>query len=354
MAPAFGIDLFLYSRKCINFEKGTVNGKFFKNGSVIMQNVSIPKLTDNHIAPNNSSNIELYRRLTPFTYCPRNRLGINKFQQAKKMLQNPDPRFMSFLIPQVAANDASQLMHSFFELNTSEIILKSATGMEGRGIVKITRKPGRKYIVRENGNIIELNEDDFKQHFSSGHIPKHGFAQTCVNSYSQSMNNAPFDVRIKVQRRNADEYTITMYPRININKNAVTSNIHQGGVTIPLDIFLNNEYGSEANGIRNSLNNFANDFPAYFQQFLDKPFFDLGIDIGIDRKPDKSKSCGFSLQPMIFEVNAFPGSSGYLGERTGVDNIIATFEYYHYLWNRYINENHSDYIGLTESDRKVS
>lgn len=242
-------------------------------------------------------------------------------------------------------------MDSFNVLNTDEVILKSAFGMEGQGIVKVTRLTD-KYVLNEDGKITEWSPIDF-QHYFRTRIPKYWFAQPCVNSYAQSEYGAPFDIRVRVQRRNEHQYTATMYPRISGRKNSITSNIHQGGFTVPLEYFLNREYGSEADTVKRLLNSFASGFPMYFQQFLDKPFFDMGIDVGIDRRPDIDSPSGFTFQPVVFEVNAFPGSTGYLGERTGVDNAIATFEYYHYLWNRYIDENHSDYVGLTDAERLV-
>lgn len=351
MARAWDIELFFYSMDGTDFDNNTVNGKFFENGKIVYRSVPIPKLTDNHISPNRRDAVEFYDKLTKISFCPRNRMSLNKFQQSKQCRLNPDPRYIDYVIPSISVNNVQQLSDSFNVLDTDVIILKSAFGMEGRGIVKIAKSDG-KYIVNEDGKITGMTPAEYRAYFET-HIPKHGFTQPCINSYAQSEGGAPFDVRVKVQRRNGTDYTATMYPRISGRKDSITSNIHQGGFTVPLEYFLNREYGSEAGTVKNSLNTFANGFPGYFQQFMDKPFFDLGIDVGIDRRPDSGSSCGHTFHPVVFEVNAFPGSTGYLGERTGVDNAMATFEYYHYLWNRHIDEKHPDFVGLTDEDRVV-
>jgi hypothetical protein len=344
MAPAFGINLFMYSVSDVDFENKTINGKFFENGKVVRRVVPIPPLTDNRLIIG-IANREFYKQMAPLSYCPRNKLGINKFQQNELYLKHPDPRFADWAIPSVKTSTVEELLASFDSLKTDEIIMKSAGGNQGKGIIKIERHEGL-YVASEDGFIEEIPAREFAERFAD-RVPRMGFAQPCINSRAVSEVGAPFDIRIKVQRRNATKYSVTMYPRINASKGAITSNIHQGGFTIPLETFLLREYGSQSGEIREVLDAFGKTFPTYFQKFLKRPFFDLGIDIGIDRRPDGS------FQPVIFEVNYLPGGSGYLGERTGVDNIIATFEYYHYLWNKFIDSTHPSYIGLTDSYRTV-
>jgi hypothetical protein len=344
MAPSFGVDLFLYTPEDVDFESGTVNGKFFKDGKPYRKVVEIPKLTDNRMALV-TTNREFYKKIEQISYCPRTRLGINKFRQNELYLENPDPRFARFVIPSVAVANAAELLMSFVKLKTDEIILKSAGGNQGKNIIKITRR-GNVFEVNEDSVVTQVKSTDFADFFAE-RIPSKGFAQPCINSRAISEGGAPFDIRVKVQRRNGTKYSSSMYPRINTSPGAITSNIHQGGFSIPIEAFLAREYGDKAEPLYMLLDAFGKTFPAYFQKFLKRPFFDLGIDVGIDRRPDGS------LQPVIFEVNCLPGSSGYLGERTGVDYILATFEYYHHLWNKFIDESHPKYVGLTAENRVV-
>ncbi|MCL2754354.1 MAG: hypothetical protein FWD35_01385, partial [Oscillospiraceae bacterium] len=348
MAPSFGIDLFMYRVEDVDFNSGTVNGRFFKEGKVVNKTVPVPKLTDNRVLNKRNAGLhEFFEKLAPLSYCPRARVNISKIKQYRLYCENPEPRFEAYVIPTIEIGVAQELEAAFGQLKTGTIILKSAHGKMGRDISKITQLDGgNAYEVSKEGQTSQLRREELSRFFEEQSliVP---LVQPCVNSRAQSMGGAPFDIRIRVQRINSTKYMADIYPRINANASAIASNIHRGGFSMPLDAFLHLEYGEQATEVKEKLDDLARHFPRYFQQFLERPFFDLGIDVGVDRREDGS------LQPKIFEVNGLPGGSGYLGERTGINSVFATLEYYCYLWNRFIDDTHPDYVGLTAQDRVV-
>jgi len=126
-----------------------------------------------------------------------------------------------------------------------------------------------------------------------------------------------------IQRKNKDSHTFVMYPRIGGGK--FLSNLAAGGSTMPIDIFLEENFGQKAPVVKEALEDFALRFPPLYQNFLKQPFFDIGLDIGIEKRKG-----AFKL--WLFEVNVGP-QFAFSTNLAGLHMTIAraTLECYKYL-----------------------
>ncbi|MDR1322309.1 MAG: YheC/YheD family protein [Gracilibacteraceae bacterium] len=323
MAQSHNIELFFFTPEDTDFQNESINGLFFEGGKTIRKLTEIPPLIDNHIPPLEPKIIEYYRKLEKHTHIPRHRLGLNKLGQYRKITS--ENKFSYLMIPTQIVKCCSDIIRVFEVFGTNEIIVKSYYGIQGKGIVKIA-KSQIGYTISSNKYLSDMDELGLRDFFRQFPLKNH-IAQTVANS--RTLRGEPFDIRIRVQRRNGNEHYFDMYPRIG-SKGNVTSNIHTGGYSFPIKTFLEWEYGQVWQKVYTELERLGTEFPTYFQKFLDEPFFDLGLDVGIEKRED------MSFQLCLFEINAFPGASGNLGERTGIGTIIATFEYYHYLYDCFI------------------
>jgi hypothetical protein len=325
MARSYGIELFFFTPADTDFQSDFINGLFFEDGKTVRRHTRIPPLIDNHIIPNDRETREYYKALRKRAHIPRHRLGLNKLEQYSKITS--EGRFSALMIPTRVIMHCSDVIDAFEQLGTDEIVVKNYRGSMGAGIVRI-EKSGRTYIISSNDSKSETDSFGLEAYFRRFPL-KHHIAQPAVGSFTSA--GEPFDIRIRVQRRNESAHYFDMYPRIG-SAGAVTSNIHTGGYSVPTDVFLRREYGPIWRDVYAQLKHLGAEFPTYFQKFLDKPFFDLGLDVGIERTPPPS----FGFQLRLFEINAFPGASGDLGTRTSIGTAIATFEYYHCLYERFV------------------
>ncbi|MDR1070193.1 MAG: YheC/YheD family protein [Gracilibacteraceae bacterium] len=326
MAQSYDINLFFFTPEDFQDECECIHALFFESGKTIRKLTTIPLLIDNHIYPYGRKSIECYKKLGEYAYIPRHKLGLNKLEQYRKITS--ENKFSHLMVPTLEVTCCSDVIGAFEIFGANEIIVKSYRGNQGKGIVKIEKLQNRKgnYIISSNNDLSEVDvsrlQDFFRQHPLKNHI-----AQTVVNS--RTLRGEPFDVRIRVQRRNGNEHYFDMYPRIG-GVGKITSNIHTGGYSLPIKTFLQWEYGQAWWNIYTKLERLGAEFPTYFQRFLNQPFFDLGLDVGIEKNSDAN------FQLCLFEINSFPGASGNLGEKTGVGTVTATFEYYHYLYDCFI------------------
>ena len=86
-----------------------------------------------------------------------------------------------------------------------------------------------------------------------------------------------------------------------------------------LDAFLQAEFGNDSKKVYNQLVDLAARFPDYYQSFFSDTIFDIGIDVGIQKR-------GNVYELKLFEAYIQPGFT-LIRDEVAVTN----FEYYRYI-----------------------
>jgi len=321
MAASYGVELFLFSHKDIDLEKGAINGLFVEDGKLVRRSAPIPPIVDNKTAATRTDKVmtELFAQLRERTCFTRNFTNFAKWGQYERL--SSDGEFSDAVIPTRRLQTDPDIHRLCDELG-DDMVLKPENSSRGRGIVGVRRVAGGFEVILDDveARLMSLRE---LEAFVSG-FPESYIAQTRVDSTLPS--GRPFDVRILIQRKDAGSHAFVMYPRIGGGR--LKSNLAAGGRTMPIDAFLEEFFGGVAEEAKAKLEGFARSFPPYFQKFLKHEFFDMGLDVGIE-------TVGGSLRLRLFEVNQFPNFSfkGNYGE-LHFEIARATLACYRYLHGR--------------------
>ena len=193
---------------------------------------------------------------------------------------------------------------------------KPSGSNEGKGVARVTFD-GNQYVVNLMTKKFNLKTVDELKAFYAEHFSALKYVlQPYIISRTHLGN--PFDIRIHTRRGAGGKFKVLPYPRIG-NEKGVVSNVGSGGYTMRLDVFLKNEFGKDSEIVYNKIMELGNNFPEYYQSFFKTPLFDVGIDVGIQKR-------GNSYELKIFEVNTYCG-----GSFVRVEDAITRFEYFYYL-----------------------
>jgi len=318
MAASFGVELFLFSHADIDLERNTINGLFVEDGKLTRREAPVPPIVDNKTSATKTDKktVDKLNQLKERTYFTRNFTSFAKWGQYERL--SSDGKFSHIVIPTRRVAKDQDITRLCDELG-DDLILKPENSSRGRGIIGL-RRLGKGFEVTTNDiETASMTLPELQSFISE--FPEKYIAQTRVHSMTPS--GRPFDVRILIQRRDADSFAYVMYPRIGGGK--IKSNLAAGGSTMPIDAFLKDSFREKAGEAKEKLEDFAQTFPPYFQKFLDHQFFDMGLDIGIEE-------IGGSIRLRMFEVNQFPNFSfkGNLGE-LHFEIARATLSCYRYL-----------------------
>ena len=321
MAASYGVELFLFSHKDIDLKNNTLNGLFVEDGKLVRHLAPIPPIVDNKTAATRTDKVttELFAQLKERTSFTRNFTNFAKWGQYERL--SSDSEFSHLVIPTRRLQKDPDLRRLCDELG-DDLILKPENSSRGRGIVGVRRAGGGFEVIVDDIETRLMAPEELKEFI--GGFTENYIAQTRVDSTLSS--GRPFDVRILVQRKDADSHAFVMYPRIGGGR--IKSNLAAGGRTMPIDTFLAEFFCEMADEAKAKLEAFARTFPPYFQKFLKYPFFDMGLDIGIERVDG-------SIRLRLFEVNQFPNFSfkGNYGE-LHYEIARATLACYRYLHGR--------------------
>ena len=321
MAASYGVELFLFSHKDIDLEAGAINGLFVEDGKLVRRSAPIPPIVDNKTVATRTDKVmnELFAQLKERSCFTRNFTNFAKWGQYERL--SSDSEFSHVVIPTRRLKKDPDVHRICDELG-NDLILKPENSSRGRGIVGVRRVGGGFDVIMNDVETQHMTLPELKSYISS--FPESYIAQTRVNSTLSS--GRPFDVRILVQRKDADSHAFVMYPRIGGGR--IKSNLAAGGRTMPIDAFLEEFFCGMAEEVKAKLEAFARAFPPYFQKFLKHQFFDMGLDAGIEIVDG-------SVRLRLFEVNQFPNFSfkGNYGE-LHYEIARATLACYRYLHGR--------------------
>jgi UDP-N-acetylmuramoyl-tripeptide--D-alanyl-D-alanine ligase len=295
VAKAEGADFVFFSPKCVNFVNMTIKGYVYEKGAWKERITSFPDVIYNTGSPEKLEKakdiiIKLQAKIPFTTFSIGNKWNINERLKRGK-------EFSNYLIPTKVLNeweDLSQLLNAY-----ADVVMKPIDGRKGQGI----------YFIKKTADGFVVNKD-FKDHiYTKDELMDLTNTLVAENTYiiqpyicSKTKSGLVFDFRLHVQKNGVGNWKITtIYPRIAPN-GTIIANINNGGYTLYLEPFLNQEFDEEeAFNIKRTLEHFALSLARHldelqmleYQEVIDE----IGIDIGFDQ----------DHKIWIYEVNWRPG-----------------------------------------------
>lgn len=213
----------------------------------------------------------------------------------------------------------------FIRVSTTERILQFLDE-HGRGILKryaASRGESIYYIEKTAKNAFELQvEEEWMQYDESGiitWIEENIIGEKYILQEFKELKtkrNEPFDIRAHMQKDGERKWTLTkMYPRIG-KPDTILSNISQGGRTLNIETFLQEEYGAEkAAQLQEKLATLSIDIVTVIDDIYNQSLDELGLDLAIDQDE----------KIWMHEANVKPRMRYYEAERAV--NTIAYLKY---------------------------
>ena len=312
-AKNFNIELLAFTPKDIDFANKTVNATILEGTQRIRKTVPLPKIIDNPASLFNGEYGKMLKTLEKDYFFTRHAEHTSK-QNIYNMLLK-DGRYKDLLIDTHTVEGFAHFM-TLLRKYGNDVILKPAGGNEGKGVARIT-SDGAQYVINLKTDKITLKTvDDLKKFYDENFSATRHVLQPYITSRTRFGN--PFDIRIHTRRGAGGKFKVSPYPRIG-NENGVVSNVGSGGYTMRFDLFLKAEFGDDWKTLYDRIMELGNNFPEYYQTFFKSELFDVGIDLGIQKRGD-------SYELKIFEVNTYLG-----GSFVRVEDAVTRLEYYYYV-----------------------
>lgn len=312
MAKHFNIELLFFLPQDIDFENKTVKALVMENGNVVQKIAPIPKIVDNDIMLSRGETAPIMNRLREYCYFIRPIGGMGKQKFYNEL--SKDGRFNEFLIKTYTVESFENLL--FLLEQYGDAVLKPGNGVGGGGVVRIKISDGNYVLTFKTETTILKNSEELQTFYKENLTQKPYLLQPYVTSRTRQGN--PFDIRIHARRGAGGKFKTFLYPRIG-NADGVISNVVAGGFTMKLENFLPAEFGDDWKKVHSQLMDLADRFPEYYQSFYNDTIFDIGIDVGIQKRGDV-----YELK--LFEAYIQPGF-------TLIRNEVAVtnFDYYRYI-----------------------
>ncbi|MBQ6005152.1 MAG: YheC/YheD family protein [Selenomonadaceae bacterium] len=311
MAKHFNIDMSFFNPEDIDFENKTVNAIIIENNVRSRKVIPLPKIIDNDIRCFRGEIGKSVNKLRDYCYFIRPIDGMTKQRFHDALLK--DGRFKEFLIethPLDNVEDFLKLLEQY-----KDVILKPLHGVGGAGVSRITCD-GKQYVANLKNKKFNLSNDELLQFYEENFTKLKYILQPYINSQTKQGN--PFDIRIHARRGAGGKFKTISYPRIG-NAEGVVSNLATGGYIAGIDSFLKSEFGDDWKIVYDKLSAFSNTFPDYYQSFFPDTIFDIGIDVGIQKRGD-------SYELKLFEAYIQPGTA-YIE----LEDAVICLEYYSYV-----------------------
>ena len=307
--PSYGFRPIMFTLDDINID-GTIRGQTLTNGKTTGITVKIPQIIDSYNV-NYSNQPEHIKRILNCCHLTRG-LQTNKYKTHE--LLKKDGRFKDILISTTLVTKFEDIINA---LEGEDIILKAASGNQGRQVIKLS-KTGKKYTIMHKTTTRTISLEELEQYFYENINGTRYLIQSYIDSTTK--DGEPFDIRIEARRGQDGKFAINLLPRIG-NPATCISNMGSSGYTMPVETFLRKNFPDSQKQILEKFNRLASEFPDYYTNlFKEANFFDIGLDVGI---------CRHSGRLALFEVNTFIGCN-----ITGLYSVHAACNYYKYLYEK--------------------
>lgn len=306
-------EIFFFSSVDVDLENKKIQGDVFRDGVWTKEEFDYPDVIHNGFSQNifNQSRVERkLRREIPFTSF----VFGDKLQLPKRIVEHR--KYAELLIPFTIISNENKVV-DYIE-RYEKVVLKPIRGARGENIY-FAEKKGEKYRISQDTNTAILNKEDFLQWLYDTILSKDKDYMVQKYLHVRTKKGEPFDFRIHMQKNGEGKWQITkMYPRKGY-KNSNQIKIYQGGPLIDLDEFLTEEFGKDANNIKERLIDLAMKLTFHIDKLYGLALDETGLDIAIDE----------NQRMWLFEANMGPQTKAHEKERA--DNVIA--------YSRYLAEN---------------
>ena len=320
MAKQFNMELYFFTPKDFNPKDKTVRATLIAGNTQIEKIIPLPKIIFNDFECfKGEKRKEIKSLLQKESYFVRRGLSMTKQEIYNLLIK--DEKFKAFLIESHVVKNFEHFLSLLKQYNNN-VILKPSKGMQGAGVSEIIfSEEGYAISNDESGRKLFKTAEEFKTYYDKTFVKVKYILQPYFNSRTKDGN--PFDIRIHARRAAEGKFKIFPYPRIGRSPKNILSNISAGGYTMPIEKFLEEEFGDNWKKVRDMLTDLGNSFPEHFQSLLPKKISSMGLDVGIQRHGD-------SCELKFFEVNL--AGPGYDAIKT--EAAFANLEYLQYLGER--------------------
>ncbi|MGL4337434.1 MAG: YheC/YheD family protein [Turicibacter sp.] len=310
-AQELGAELLFFSPKRVNFETREIRGYVLYGDEWRKVNRPFPDVIMNVGSPAklaiSQDIVNRLKREIPFTSFPiGNKMAVyHRLEKAKL--------FSKYVIPSKNIYNTEDLI--YFLDQYPKVVFKPIDGHQGDGVTFIEQQQGR-YIMEKYKKQYAYSPDEFRRTIYETLSSKQWLAQPYINSRTREGNS--FDLRLHMVKNGEGKWIVAViYARISLS-NSIVTNIHRGGKTVPIDLFLRQEFPNEDIQMKQKLESFALNLSNHLDDLQRKKgahvFDELGIDVGIDEKN----------QIWLYEVNWRPGFQRSSYGKIGIErNLIA-------------------------------
>ncbi|OAJ74434.1 hypothetical protein AYJ08_09035 [Brevibacillus sp. SKDU10] len=224
---------------------------------------------------------------------------------------------------------------TLLETNLAEqgaVIIKPMAGTHGSGVIRICSvKKGYELIGRTRDNKPFTRTLTTKKNLLSCIKKITKGRKYILQPYLKlhTSDGFPFDIRILVQKNGRGKWTTTGKAVRVGKKESITSNLHGGGIAVPLEDFLMKHYPHDlCHQIIEEVGMLAQLLPPFLEKHHGR-LVELGIDVGVDTQG----------HVWIIEVNSRPGRTVFRQIEDGnarLHSVAQPVKYAEYLLNKRI------------------
>lgn len=315
--------VFLFGAQHINWEEGTIEGYFFKDGNWIQCNVPFPNVIYDRL-PNRQA--ELYKPIsrikkrlqTEYTIPWFNPGFFNKWD-IHQLLANE--KTVSSLLPKTEMFRHFEQVERFLS-KYKHVYMKPIHGSLGKNIYQIFYSPTENsyYCRYREGEQNKLRKyyslETLMNHVMQGHNLKTFIVQQGISL--MRVNGQPVDFRIHTNKNRFGAWTVSAIVAKIAGKGSMTTHINNGGeIKILQEIFPN---ATDRIRHTNQLTAAALQLSTMLDQRIEGFIGEIGFDIGFDKEG----------QIWLFEANSKPGRAVFQCETLQESSQLTRQLFYEY------------------------
>jgi hypothetical protein len=330
MCQSHDLDVFLFAQEDVDYDNEVISGLFFEHQKFVRKLVPIPPVIETGYPG------LLDKRLREKAkYCIYRRLGMNK-QETFDILEKT--KLAENIIRTEYITDYNTILNRLSE----DVVLKPVKDSNGNGVIRIFQRDDSYVVNEENTELSFDKNSDGIEKYLKDYFETYK-SRIIIQPYikCRTLENEPFDIRVRVVRKNANSFATQVFPRVG-NKLGMRSNLHAGGYTMAIEDFLKREFGDLrpdspsklARQMYKEMETMSFDIANILQEecpYNDRVLFDIGFDIGIIRVDNEK---GYKY--IIFETNSYPAFSTCTSIHrvyNGPQIPLAYLSYYNYIYN---------------------
>lgn len=272
---------FYFTPTDVNYEEKTIEGMYHDGSKWKKKTFHYPDyIYDRMLFRGKKKYAKLYREFEHIPFNNEKPTGGSISKSEMYKLIEKDGNFTDYIIPYIQVKTVEDILT---QLNKyQKIICKENEGSLGVSVYSIEKKDDL-YVIQIQKKRKTYDEKDFLQVVQRDIIDSKGsfVIQPFIRSVTNDGN--PFDIRAHLMKNGRGEWAIArVYPRIGA-RSSVVSNLHLGGSTCDLKMFLKRHITVEnPDEFKKQLETFVVSFANAIERQFDFHFSELGLDIAID------------------------------------------------------------------------